>query len=71
MGASLGARQASAVEEIEVKRYRANYSPLTSDESLEGEGNLFTGYHLHRVSKDASTEYFKTHSPCDWEKINY
>jgi hypothetical protein len=57
-----GARRASVVEEIEIKRYRANYPPLTSDESFEGEGNLFTGYHLHGEPKDASAEYFKTHS---------
>lgn len=58
-----GVRRASVVEEIEIKRYRANYPPLASDESLEREGALFTGYHLHGVPKDASTEYFKAHSP--------
>jgi hypothetical protein len=64
------ARQASAVEEIEIKRYRDNHPPLKSDESLGWEGNLFTGYHLHKVEKDASTEYLKTQLPGYWAKIN-
>jgi hypothetical protein len=51
-----GARQASVVEEIEIKRYRVNHPRLKSDESLGWEGNLFTGYHLHKEEKDASTE---------------
>lgn len=65
-----GARQASVVEEAEIKRYRANHPPLESDESLGWEGNLFTGYHLDKAAKDASTEYLKTGLPGCWAKIN-
>jgi len=65
-----GARQASVAEEVEIKRYRANHPPLKSDESLGWEGCLLAGYHLHKVDKDASTEYLKTHLPGHWAKIN-
>jgi hypothetical protein len=65
-----GARKASVAEEIEIKRYRANHPRLKSDESLGWEGGLFTGYHLHKVEKDASVEYLKTHLPGYWAKIN-
>jgi hypothetical protein len=65
-----GARQTSVAEEIELKRYRVNHPPLKSNESLRWEGNLFTGYHLRKVEKDASTEYLKTHLPGYWGKIN-
>lgn len=65
-----GARHASAVEEVEIKRYRAHHPPLKSDESLGWDGHLFAGYHLHKVKKDASTEYLKTHLPGYWAKIN-
>lgn len=65
-----GARQASVVEEIEIKRYRASHPPLKSDESLEWKGNLFTGYHLHKAEKDTSTEYLKTRLPGHGAKIN-
>ena len=65
-----GARHASVAEEIEIKRYRAHHPQLKSDESLGWEGHLFTGYHLHKVKKDASTEYVKTHNPDRSGKIN-
>jgi hypothetical protein len=65
-----GARQASVVEEIEIRRWRAKNPPLKSDESLGWEGFLFTGYHLHAVRKDASTEYLTTRLPGYWAKIN-
>lgn len=65
-----GARQASGIEEAEIKRYRANHPPLTSDESLEWKGALFAGYHLGKAAKDASTEYLKTSLPGYWAKIN-
>jgi hypothetical protein len=65
-----GARQASVAEEIEIKRYRADHPQLKSDESLGWEGSLFTGYHLRKVEKDASTEYLKTRLPGYWAKIN-
>jgi hypothetical protein len=66
-----GARNASVAEEVEIKRWRDHHRPLESDESLAWEGHLFTGYHLHRVEKDDSTEYVKTHLPGHWAKINY
>jgi hypothetical protein len=65
-----GARNASVAEEIEIKRWRAHHPPLKSDEALEWEGHLFTGYHLHKVEKDDSTEYVKTHLPGRLGKIN-
>jgi hypothetical protein len=65
-----GARNASVAEEVEIKRWRAHHRPLESDESLAWEGNLFTGYHLHKVEKGTSTEYLKTHLPGTWAKIN-
>lgn len=64
------ARHASVAEEVEIKRYRAHHPPLKSDESLGWEGHLFAGYHLHKVKKDASTEYVKTHLPGHSAKIN-
>jgi hypothetical protein len=64
------ARQASVVEEIEIKRWRTHHPPLRADESLGWEGHLFSGYHLHTVKKDASTELLKTHLPGYWAKIN-
>jgi hypothetical protein len=65
-----GARHASVAEKAEIKRYRAHHSPLKSDESLGWEGHLLTGYHLHKVKKDASTEYLKTRLPGYSGKIN-
>jgi hypothetical protein len=65
-----GARHASVAEEVEIKRYRAHHSPLKSDESLGWDGHLFTGYHLHKVEKDASTEYVTTDLPGRLAKIN-
>lgn len=65
-----GARPASVVEEVEIKRYREHHPPLKSDESLGWDGHLLAGYHLHRVKKDASTEYLMTHLPGYWAKIN-
>ena len=66
-----GARSASVAEEVEIRRWRAHHRPLESDESLAWEGHLFTGYHLHRVEKDESTEYIKTEWPDRWVKINH
>jgi hypothetical protein len=65
-----GARNASVAEHVEIKRYRDHHPPLKSDESLGWEGHLLTGYHLHKVKKDASTEYLKTRLPGTWGKIN-
>ena len=65
-----GARQASVAEEIEIKRWRAHHPELKSDESLGWEGCLFTGDHLHKVKKDESTEYLRTHLPGHRAKIN-
>jgi hypothetical protein len=65
-----GARHASVAEEVEIKRYRAHHPPLKSDESLGWEGHLLTGYHLHKVKKDASTEYVTTRLPDRTGKIN-
>lgn len=53
-------RNASVPEQIEVGRYRDHNPPLESDESLTWDGQLFTGYHLRKTHKDASTEYIKT-----------
>jgi hypothetical protein len=64
------AREASWAEEIEIRRWRAHNPPLKSDESLGWEGCLLTGYHLHTVKKDASTEYLRTCLPGYWAKIN-
>jgi hypothetical protein len=65
-----GARPASVAEHVEIGRWRAHHSPLRSDESLGWEGHLFTGYHLHEVKKDASTEYVTTDLPGRLAKIN-
>jgi len=65
-----GARPASVAEHGEIRRWRADHPPLKSDESLGWEGNLFTGYHLHKVEKDASTEYVRTDLPGRLAKIN-
>jgi hypothetical protein len=65
-----GARHASVAEKVEIKRYRAHHPPLRSDESLGWDGHLFTGYHLHKVEKDASTEYLHTCLPGTLAKIN-
>lgn len=65
-----GARNASVAEQVEIRRYRAHHPPLKSDESLAWEGNLFTGYHLHKVKKGTSTEYVKTDLPGTWGKLN-
>jgi hypothetical protein len=65
-----GARNASVAEQAEIGRYRAHHPPLRSDESLGWEGHLLTGYHLHRVSKGASTEYVTTDLPGRLAKIN-
>jgi hypothetical protein len=65
-----GARPASVAERGEIERWRAAHRPLKSDESLGWEGHLFTGYHLHKVKKDASTEYVRTGLPGDLAKIN-
>jgi hypothetical protein len=65
-----GARNASVVEHVEIRRYRAHHPPLRSDESLGWEGHLFTGYHLRTVRKDASTEYVTTDLPGRLSKIN-
>jgi hypothetical protein len=54
-----GARNASVAERIEISRYLAHHQPLRSDESFQWDGNLFTGYHLHRARSGASTEYIK------------
>jgi hypothetical protein len=64
------ARRASWAEETEIRRWRAHNPPLKSDESLGWEGCLLTGYHLHTVPKDASTEYLRTRLPGYWAKIN-
>lgn len=66
-----GARNASVAETVEIKRYREHNPPLKSDESLGWDGHLVTGYHLHKVKKDESTEYVKTHLPDHISKINY
>lgn len=65
-----GARPASVVEQGEISRWRADHSPLESDESLGWYGHLFTGYHLHKVKKDASTEYVTTDLSGRSAKIN-
>lgn len=65
-----GAREASGIERDEIRHWRADHKPLTSDESLGWEGHLFTGYHLHKVKKDESTEYLKTHLPGWSAKLN-
>jgi hypothetical protein len=65
-----GARPASVAERREIKHWRADHPPLKSDESLGWEGHLFTGYHLHKVQKDESTEYVKTGLPGWSAKIN-
>jgi hypothetical protein len=65
-----GARNASVVEQVEIRRYRDHHPPLRSDESLGWDGHLFTGYHLHTVKKDASTEYVTTDLPGRLSKIN-
>ncbi|MGB8198850.1 MAG: hypothetical protein WCF33_03980 [Pseudonocardiaceae bacterium] len=65
-----GARHASVVEQVEIGRYRDHHPPLRSDESLGWDGHLFTGYHLHAVKKDSSTEYVTTDLPGRLSKIN-
>lgn len=65
-----GARKASAIEEIEIKSYRDHNPPLKSDESLKWDGHLFTGYHLSKAEKNASTEYLRTTLPGTGAKIN-
>lgn len=65
-----GARPASVAEHIEIKRWRAEHKPLKSDESLGWEGHLFTGYHLHKVDKNESTEYVTLNLPGKTGKIN-
>ena len=55
-----GARNASMAEQVEINRYFAHNPPLKSGESLQWEGSLFTGYHLHKVKDATSTEYIKT-----------
>lgn len=63
-------RNASVAEKIEIKRWRAHNPPLKSDESIGWEGCLLIGCHLHKVPKDASTEYLKTGLPGSTGKIN-
>jgi len=63
-------RNASVAEHVEIGRYRDHHPPLKSDESLGWEGHLLTGYHLHKVKKDASTEYVTTRLPGRTGKIN-
>jgi hypothetical protein len=63
-----GVRNASVAEQAEIRRYRAHHSPLKSDESLGREGNLFTGYHLHKVEKDTSVEYLRRTCPARGQK---
>jgi hypothetical protein len=63
-------RPASVAEKVEIKRYRAHNLPLKSDESIGWEGHLLTGCHLHKVAKDASTEYVITRLPGYSGKIN-
>jgi hypothetical protein len=65
-----GARNASVAEQMEIRRYRAHHPPLKSDESLRWDGHLFTGYHLHKVAKGASTEYVTMDLPGRLSKIN-
>ncbi|MGH3857521.1 MAG: hypothetical protein ACRDR6_29355 [Pseudonocardiaceae bacterium] len=65
-----GARPASVAEHVEIRRWRADHKPLKSDESLGWKGHLFTGYHLHKVEKNESTEYIKTRLPGTTSKIN-
>lgn len=65
-----GARPASAVEQCEIRHWRAVHTPLRSDESLGWDGHLFTGYHLHKTKKDTSTEYLKTNLPGRLAKVN-
>lgn len=65
-----GARPASVAEHCEIKSWRADHPELKSDESLGWEGHLLTGYHLHKVKKDESTEYVKPRLPGVRAKIN-
>ena len=65
-----GARKASGIEQAEIKCYRDNNPELKSDESLEWHGHLFTGYHLRKAKKNASTEYLRTTLPGTWAKLN-
>lgn len=63
-------RDASAAGQVEIGRYRDHHPPLKSDESLGWEGHLLTGYHLHKVKKDASTKYVTLNLPGRTGKIN-
>jgi hypothetical protein len=55
---SEGARKASVAERIERCRYLAHHSPPKDGESLQWEGNLFTGYHF-RKGKGKPDEYIE------------
>jgi hypothetical protein len=65
-----GTRNASVAENVEIGRYRDHHPPLKSDESIGWEGHLLTGYHLHKIKKDASTEYVTLDLPGRTGKIN-
>jgi hypothetical protein len=65
-----GARKASVIEQAEIQHWRDHHKPLTSDESLGWEGHLFSGYHIHKVKKDESTEYLKTDLAGTRAKLN-
>lgn len=58
-----GARNASVAERVEINRYLSHHAPLKSDESLQWEGSLFTGYHLRKVNGGEITEYVKADRP--------